>query len=512
MKQTSKVLALLLTIALVFSLATVASAAEAGEIKITNAAKGETYTIYKLFDAVLADGGEDSIAYKLPDGVTAIPTELTSYFSLSNGFVTAADGAWTDETKSEMSSGLQSALTAWVNGATATDSKVAESPTLTFSNLDYGYYVVTTSQGDQAISVDSTNPEAEIVDKNQTRPSNLTKTVNDTDVYFGQTITYTVTFVTSNYAGAGEDAKIITEYVLDDTLPTDFLEDVTVTSIVVDNNPNSESDTLVSVTGLRFETMTRVVDNKQVKYNGLTIPWYDSTTGKFLYNNGATVTVTYTAKIRDLAVIEGDGNTNTVNLRYNTEDSTDVDTELTDETTVYTYAIALKKVNENGSALANAEFRLPFYVYGPVDSLDGEVYTYGGTTEGDELTNTVTTGNSGMIVIKGVEPGTYQITETKAPNGYTMLAAPVEVTAVKTGATTTTITKYLNEAGEVVDEETEIVVSMNPGVPATGIFVVNHQGTELPETGGMGVTAFYIVGSVLTAGAVLLGRKRKEDE
>lgn len=50
--------------------------ANTGSITIENAAKGETYTIYKLFDATIGEG--DAIAYKIPEG--DIPSTLKTYF------------------------------------------------------------------------------------------------------------------------------------------------------------------------------------------------------------------------------------------------------------------------------------------------------------------------------------------------------------------------------------------------------------------------------------------------
>ena len=45
---------------------------------------------------------------------------------------------------------------------------------------------------------------------------------------------------------------------------------------------------------------------------------------------------------------------------------------------------------------------------------------------------------------------------------------------------------------------------------AGGVHVVNNTGAELPSTGGIGTTIFYIVGAVLVLGAsVLLVTKRR---
>ena len=46
-----------------------------------------------------------------------------------------------------------------------------------------------------------------------------------------------------------------------------------------------------------------------------------------------------------------------------------------------------------------------------------------------------------------------------------------------------------------------------------GVHIINKTGAELPSTGGMGTTIFYIIGSVLVLAAVvlLIVRKRMSD-
>lgn len=44
--------------------------------------------------------------------------------------------------------------------------------------------------------------------------------------------------------------------------------------------------------------------------------------------------------------------------------------------------------------------------------------------------------------------------------------------------------------------------------------IKNNSGTELPETGGIGTTIFYVLGSILLVGAtvLLIVKKRMNDE
>lgn len=509
MKHAKKLLGLLLVLVMVLSMSVTAFAQdvslendenkESGSITISNAAKGETYKLYRLFDATVStattDGEADSIAY-----TGTIPGSLKEYFAADgNGYITATDAAWKDAaTKAEMSDGLKTALESWAKTATPVATAESDGSQLKFIDLPYGYYVVVSTQG-TAISVDSTNPNATIVDKNSTVPSGLTKKVNNDDVHIGDVVTYTVSFKTSNYDGAGTAAKKIVSYTITDTLP-DFLQDVEVTSIVIDND--GESETTNDQTSLT--PVPQFVDKKIV------IDWYDETNGAFFYDNGATVTITYRATVTDAAAIDGAGNTNKVTVQWTTEGNTEPGPgKLEDEETIFTYAIALKKVDQNGNPLAGAKFQFPFYVKENPDA-DG-AYIYAGTTAGANLTNEIVTPADGIIIVKGVKSGTYSITETEAPAGYNRLTAPVSVTAVKTGKTSTHVTVYLNEEGDITETVTETEVEViNGNIAATAIVVVNKAGSLLPSTGGTGTTIFYVLGSILLiSAAVLLITKRR---
>ena len=497
MRSTRKLASLLLALVMVFALATTAFAQDVtvtggtGSITISNAAKGETYAIYKLFDATVSADGK-SIAY-----TGEIPESLKTYFAAdANGYISATHAA---KDGANMSEGLRTALKAWTATARATSAAESDGSALNFKELAYGYYVVTTTQGEQVISVDSTMPNVNIVDKNSSTPKDLRKTADVDDVSIGDTVTYTVRFKTSNYYGAGAEAKEIVSYTIVDTLP-DFLSDVTVTSIIVDNDGDD------TTTNDQDPVTAQFADKK------INIKWYDN--NQFLYNNGATVTITYTAKVTDKATIDGAGNTNKVTVTWTTKDGNQPDPgKLENEETIFTYAIALKKVNNKGKALPGAVFEFPFYVQSTADA--NGAYIYAGTTAGDGLTNQITTPDSGVIIVKGVKTGSYEIKEVTAPAGYNKLTDPVTVNAVKTGSTTTHTIVYLDENGDPVDKTsqvTEVKVDIDT-IAATAVVVVNKAGTELPSTGGMGTTVFYVLGFALVMGAVVLlvTKKRMSD-
>lgn len=503
MRNMKKLKSILLALIMVFAMVSASYAQSVsptsgtgnGKITIQNAAKGETYKIYKLFDARVSSTSGGSIAY-----TGNVPTPLGTYFTKDAAEnIVPTDAAFKDPaTKAEMSDGLKAALKTWAGTSSHLLSAVSDGSTLAFESLPYGYYVVTTTQGETGISVDSTNHEVTIVDKNYTEPKNIVKTVDDNNVSIGDTVTYTVTFQTSNYDGAGTDAKKIKAYTISDTLP-DFLSNVNVTSIIVDEDANLTT------------TADQTDVTQQFSSKSITLSWYDNTNQKFRYKNGALVKLIYTAVVTDEAAIAGTGNENTVTVSWTPEGGTP--DQIEDSETISTYAFAIKKVNASGQPLAGAKFQLPFYVESTKDT-DG-AYIYAGTSAGSGLTNQLTTtlADEGLIIIKGVEGNRdYSITEIDAPSGYNKLTDSFTVRPELLTTTSTSSVTYLDEDGNIIQtstsNSTEVHVDIDD-IAATVQVVVNKTGIELPSTGGVGTAMFYIIGGLLVVIAAVLFFVRK---
>ena len=286
-----------------------------------------------------------------------------------------------------------------------------------------------------------------------------------------------------------------------------------------------------------------------------------------LYNSDVTIVVDYYMILDDTAVVDEPGNPNYAQYAYtpvetdsngkptvvpqepNDEEDKPSQLKEVDEATVYTFALAFVKVDNKGNSLANATFELPFYVN---KTLQNGTYVYAMSNEEyaakvaaidtDETTsateknaakealkaayiNSVTTTADGVITIKGVKQDEYSFTETEAPVGFNKLEGPFTVEAKKSGGGVTTKTEstiYLDAQGNVTDVYTETTVTPAPttdqdsNVPNVPVYqfnpVVNQQGTELPSTGGIGTTIFYVVGAILVIGAgVVLITKRRMD-
>ena len=279
---------------------------------------------------------------------------------------------------------------------------------------------------------------------------------------------------------------------ISDAPAADSLTNITVKAITVDGTP---------------------IETQQFADGKLTINWAkEGKAGDSLYKNGAKLVITYTGVVADTAAIDGAGNKNTVTVKPILGDGTSPDpSQYTNDETFFTYAIAIKKVDQKGQPLAGAKFQLPFYVKST--AADDGAYIYAGTTAGDGLVNELTTPEDGVIIVNGVKTGDYSITETEAPKGYNKLTAPVTVTATKTGETRTSTTTYLDADGRIVAKETTggstVLVTIDE-LAATPIVVVNQTGAELPSTVGMGTTIFYALCAALAigAGVILVTRKR----
>ena len=514
-------------IALVLALAMVATLglAFAADITVENADNGQTYTAYKLLDYAY-NASTDTFTYYIEDD-----DEYAAINALNLGF-TFADDATYGHVVTNAGDLTAAGLTTALKGVIGDDlddaalqkvTTTAANNAATLTGLEAGYWFVTSTTG-TLVSLQSFNQREIVFDKNEV-PSIDKEITGATDggvvaddgetadVNVGSVITYEVTVAAKKGA---------INYIFHDSMDAGltFLpsEGITVKVGGTEVDPSNYNIAYSSATAATAASGdVNVGDNLTIRFHNTYL--------KSLFTGNTTsvnIVVSYKAQVNEDAVIGQTGNDNSATLEYGhtpgSEDDEDTDGEpskITEETktTVYTYAIALKKVDKNGAALADAVFSLPFYV----KALDANGnYIYAGTTAGTGLVNSITTTNNGTITIQGVKSGSYTVNETAAPTGYNKVSGDITVDAVKTSesVTTTSITKYLDKDGNVVATEQSdghSVTYTNNEIPV-GAFsvVVNLAGAELPSTGGIGTTIFYILGGLLVVGAaVILVARRK---
>lgn len=128
---------------------------------------------------------------------------------------------------------------------------------------------------------------------------------------------------------------------------------------------------------------------------------------------------------------------------------------------------------------------------------------------------TLTTGPDGKLVFTGLGAGEYTLKETKAPAGYNVVGdMKIRITCTpgddaKTGTGQQNCTwKYEYKTADGTDYK-EFPTAREVG-PINELTVKNTSNTLLPETGGIGTTLFYILGSLLAliALVVLVSKKR----
>lgn len=226
----------------------------------------------------------------------------------------------------------------------------------------------------------------------------------------------------------------------------------------------------------------------------------------FTVSGGSKIRVEYTSKLNEKAKIGKEGNVNSASLEFsnnpNQEQGGTPDTGNTpwDNVIVFTYKVVVNKIDSSKKPLAGAAFELSKKVndeYTRVALVNATQNTEGKYILSNE---TVT-----KFEWKGLDDGDYMLTEVITPAGYNTIA-PIKFTVNADHTITwegenrnTILTSLTGNAatGDITftanDDKTELATN-----------VVNNKGSELPSTGGMGTTIFYVVGSILVLGAAIL--------
>lgn len=462
MKKTfKKLFAALLAAALVLAMAVPAFAetnATKGSIKIDHTVSGETYTIYRMFKLDSYNAESNTYSYTVePAWETFFSTGAgSSYIDLdSNGHPTWKTGA-------DAAAFAKAALTWAADKKISGTKETATGGTVTFSNLDLGYYLVDSSLG-ALCGLNTTNPDATIKEKNE-KPE-IKKEVqtsagdwsSENNAKIGDTVEYKVEIKVADGAQ---------KYTVTDTMSKGLTFNNS--SLKVTANDAVTTDYTLTPTTNGFT---------------LVLPeTYVSTLTK-----GTTILVTYNATLNKDAVIDGDGNTNEVKLGYGNHQNT-----VPSKVTTKSYQFDLVKVDGTTNKLLDgAEFeladgntKLSF-----VKDANGN---YRVATTGEKDATTTITVKNGKVNIYGLAGKTYTLTETKAPDGYNKLVTSETVNLADGSKTHATIVDSVYKDGSVVVE--------------------NHAGTVLPSTGGMGTTLFYVIGGGLMVAAVVLLVTKKRME
>ena len=492
---------------------------------------GKTYTAYKLFD-VTYDGTNYAYSIKTDNPFysgAAKAAVLDTYFDFTDTsdatvktvtVKTAKQDATTKTLSADDVRKLADALQPYATG-TGAGSAQATAETVTINLNEAGYYIVTgtvkptdPANSDKevvsAVILDNADPTAEVKPKASVPTLNkkITKVDNATTDLLDD-------------KGKAAVAKVgsVVSYELDSVVPD--LTGYSDYTFTFEDKLTGGLDYVQDSFALTIKGATENIaptfaaDKKSFT---LTIP-YD-TLSKAAYTKGDAIVLTYNCTVNDSALTY-DFENNTADLVYS-KSPYGTTTNKTPEKKTYVIDLNLDVDKIDGSDstkhLDGAEFKLyrmngttkEYYKW---DTTDKKV-----TWVAEANADVFTTNDEGKLTqqVRGLDKGTYYLEETKAPTGYNRLKDPVEVVISVSedaaGEKVTYSATYGGEDATMTNGEVNLTAatqSSGKQPVATGV-IENNSGAELPSTGGIGTTIFYVIGAILVLGAgILLVTRRR---
>ena len=498
MKHIKKLASLLLALVMVFALATTAFAEETTySITINNSAKDHTYEAYQIFTGDLSGTTLSNIVWG--SGVSeAGQTALGDAAAKAETLKTEADA------KAFAKAVAPYLTTAAGSANTVTDGKYV------ISGLAAGYYLVKDQDGSLTGDADAyTEYIIKVVSDTTATPKSSVPTVEKK------------VKDTNDSTGVTSDWQDSADYDIGDSIPfqlkatlADNVSSYTTYKVVFHDTLSKgltyNNDAKVYIDGTETNGFTVTAT---VNADGTTTLTVSCDDVKALgAGNSSVITVEYTVKLNENAVLGSAGNPNKVYLEYsnnpNKSEKGNNETGNTpkDVVIVFTYKTIINKVDSENKPLTGAAFKLEKLIKGK----DGAADTW--TTVKEFAVDGTTT----SFTFSGLDDGQYKLTETKTPAGYNTIDPiyfVIEATHDETADAPTlkTLNAYLTDANgnkqtEMKDGESVNIdlgtVDLTAGSITTT--VVNKSGSELPSTGGIGTTIFYVLGGVLVLAAVVL--------
>lgn len=543
MKKAGKLLPFLLVLTIVFSLSVTALAAETYTITVdgSGTVANHTFEAYQIFSGDLhtpatGEGGNTSKILSnivWGTGVNTAAANFTTDFPVS-----AAETAELLTTVEQARAFAKKIAPFLSNVHTDCDAK-DPSGNYVISNLPAGYYLVKdkdnslTGENDfytaylmKVVANVTATPKGEkptLEKQIQNNNDGQWSTTGNVAFQLGDTVKFRIITSVPDVSRYPDGYT----YIVHDTMTAGFTSKVTAdktsVSIVIDNNPadtlpgdyytialNPQAGTGETSFDLTINISKAIADGKIQK-------------GDKLYIN-------YAAVLNEKADVYQIGrypNTNTAQLEYSNNPN-GAGTGKTPESKVnaWTLPAIISKVDgkDNKKILEGAKFVLsrnpnlkvsdmqcdengvpavttdliPLFAPGDQQTSTAayDIATAEQVTAGTHITYVIELGSK---VLAGFGEHDYYLYETKAPNGYNLLAEPVKFTFHASA----TMDLMTDPAWITLNDSTIKLTGMN-------FDIANNSGATLPETGGIGTTLFYVIGALLAVGAgVLLVTKKR---
>mgnify|MGYP002564979263 CR=1 FL=1 len=482
MRHARKLASLLLALIMVFALATTAFAAENTTI---SAPKGSirTYDVYQIFTGDLHEGVLSNIKW----GKNGTGTEETAVDQTTLDALAAVNGKSATEKLTEIQKYVK--LDSEKFGTVSNGNQLTV-PTGYYLIKDngpvndgeaYSLYVVQVV-GPTTISpkVGTTTSDKKVDDKNDSNTTEDATTWQDSADYdIGDAVPFKLSAtIAQDYANYTHGYKLTFHDKEDAGLSF---------------NKNSVK---VYVDG------TLITTGYEVVTEGLT----DGCTFEVRFANlkdiasveaGSIISVEYTSTLDTDATVGSAGNKNTSHVTYtnnpNDEQAGENGETPDDVVIVFTYQTIVNKVTKNPNydpKVEGSEEYIPlkgagFTLY--KKNASGTYESVGSELKGEDMTT---------FTWSGLDDGDYKLVETTTPSGYNTIP-DIEFTITAT---------------HDVSSDNPTLISLSGGDKFTGVIstgvvsanIENQSGAQLPSTGGIGTTIFYVLGSVLVIGAAVL--------
>ncbi len=482
--------------------------------------QGRRFTLYRLFEAEPAAGGE-SVVYRFdPETEAAVKQAVAAGLGIQAGavgeqqavdYVASLSGQ--DSALRQFLSTVQDHLQPAQGESFRVDSTAADG-SFTIAGLDYGWYMAdeegTDISGSHAaaslLMVSTAAPSVQIKVKSdypqlikQIEEDDGTAGWNDIgDYQYGQAIPYR--FETTLPDVTGYETYLMRFH---DRMDPALDFDPSSVAVTLDKDGKqyrlSPQEFTITDTPTADETFS------------VTIPDIKAIADREFGSFGQRVELTYNGVSNEGILDRQDqgkqGFENTVRLEFsNDPDSSQTGFTPWDTVVCYTYRLNAVKHNENDVKLAGAKFRL---------YLDKDCQTeLGFAKHGDVYlpaadAQDIVTDDEGSFRLDGLDQGTYWLREVQAPAGYHKLKDPIEITItpgfvddrhayVAGGQGLTNLTA--TAGGQ--DLETD------PIQTSANLSVLNRTGSVLPSTGsGMTIVLFAAAAGLAVTG-LWMGRRR----
>lgn len=499
MKKIRTLTTMIIAIAMIFTLALPAFAADTYTITINKETAGHKYEAYQIFTgAVSEDENGNLVLASIEWGSGVTPAGQAAMGNAQAKADTITTVALADAFADEVAN--------YLTGTVAKAVYVAADKNYVISNLVPGYYLIKDEDGTQTGTEGytafilkvvgnavadpkdgKTTFEKKVDDKNDSNHvEDAIEWHDSADHDIGDLIDFKLeTTIAENYAEFDEYYLA-----LHDTEENGLTFDPSTVKVYVDGTLISEGYELVypAEDGHVFDVV------------------FDDLKDIASVKAGSKVTVLYKSRLNESAVLGSMGNVNKAYAEFsNSPDDDQRGTSEEDSVIIFTYKVTVNKVDGELKPLAGATFTLEKFI-----ANDTGAFEVDGMFGNWISIDTVEAEPETTFTFSGLDDGHYRLKETEAPEGYNAIEdiyfdVTAEHEVVWTMAREDVLTSL---TGNIKTGEIQFTADRVTGNIGTDI--VNERGIILPETGGIGTTLFYVVGALLVVGAaiILITKKR----